>query len=424
MKYITRKSQLIGGVQIPGSKSHTIRAIALASLAKGKSVIKRPLDSFDTKAAINAYTMLGAQIFQKKDCININGLGGKIKTPDDIINVLNSGTTLRIALGSAGLLTEGLAVFTGDDQIRSRPMGPLCRSLTDLGADVSSTRNNNQCPLVIGGTVKGGKTTIEAVTSQYLTSLLINTPLAKCDTHIHISLLNEVPYVNITLNWLKELGIKVEYNEDLSDFLVFGGQSYKNFEKIIPADFSSATFFIAAGAIGENNILVKGLDINDPQGDKDVIEYLKYMGANVSFEPSGIRVQAGDLLGRELDLNATPDALPMMAALGCLAHGNTILRNVPQARLKETDRIAVMAHELSKMGARIKELPDGLSIEHSELHGNEVSGHMDHRVVMALSIAGLASNGETIISDTEAVGVTYPNFFDSLKSLGADIGPV
>lgn len=421
MKYITRKSQLSGEVQIPGSKSHTIRAIAIASLAKGKSIIKNPLNSFDTKAAINAYTMLGAQICQKKDCIIINGLNGKIKIPDDIINVLNSGTTLRIAIGSSALLTEGLAVFTGDDQIRSRPMEPLCCSLRDLGANVSSTKNNNQCPLIIGGIIKGGKTTIEAVTSQYLTSLLINTPLAERDTHIHVSLLNEAPYVNITLNWLKELDIKIEYNEDLSNFSIFGGQSYKNFEKVIPADFSSATFFLAAGALDKNNILVKGLDINDTQGDKEVIEYLKYMGANVSFEPSGIRVQTGNLLGRELDLNATPDALPMMAALGCLAHGQTMLRNVPQARFKETDRIAVMACELSKMGAKIKELPDGLCIEHSELFGAEVSGHMDHRVVMALSIAGLASSGETIITDSEVVGVTFPDFFDRLKALGADI---
>ncbi|MGA1823169.1 MAG: 3-phosphoshikimate 1-carboxyvinyltransferase [bacterium] len=416
-----KKSELKGQVQIPGSKSHTIRAIALASLADGTSIIKSPLDSFDTQAAINAYRSLGADITKEDDRITIKGVNGAVKPPEDIIDVLNSGTTLRIALGSAALLAEGYAVLTGDEQIRSRPMGPLCKSLNDLGAHVFSTQNNDKCPIVVGGMLRGGVTTLEAITSQYLTSLLINGPLAEADIRILVPVLHEKPYVYITLNWLKELGIKVGHNKDLSEVLIPGCQGYKSFEKSIPADFSSATFFLAAGAIHNNSILVKGLDMNDPQGDKAVIDYLKQMGATVSFEPEGIRVEAGELIGNEIDLNATPDALPMMAVLACFAQGKTSLRNVPQARLKETDRIAVMAKELGKMGAKITEMDDGLIIEEAPLTGTEVCGHKDHRVVMALSIAGLSSRGETIINDIEAVGVTYPGFFKTLESLGAHL---
>ncbi|MGA1868725.1 MAG: 3-phosphoshikimate 1-carboxyvinyltransferase [bacterium] len=418
---ILKQSTLKGQVHIPASKSHTIRAIALASLAKGTSIIRRPLNSFDTRAAINAYRQLGAKIVEEDTLITIEGIDGVVMPPDDIINVLNSGTTLRIALGSAALLSEGYAVFTGDEQIRSRPMGPLCRSLNDLGATVLSTRNNGRCPIIVSGRLRGGETILESVTSQYLTCLLINAPCAKADTTIHVSVLNEVPYVYITLKWLKELGIVVEHNESLSEVFIPGGQGYPHFDRSIPADFSSATFFLAAGALHNNCILVKGLDMSDPQGDKAVVDYLKDMGASIRFTSEGINVTGGELVGREIDLNATPDALPMMATLACFMKGKTLLRNVPQARLKETDRISVMTEELSKMGANIQELPDGMSIEGGQLKGTEVCGHKDHRVVMALAIAGLSSLGETVIRDTEAVGVTYPEFFKTLESLGAHI---
>lgn len=420
MRLVCGRSRLRGSVEIPGSKSHTIRAVAIAALADGHSRIRAPLASADTLAAVDAYRALGARIDLTTDEWGVEGTGGRLTTPDNIIDVRNSGTTLRIATGSAALLDDGMAVFTGDDQIRRRPIGPLAASLNDLGASVTSTRNNGQAPLVIRGKLRGGRTRIEAVTSQFLTSLLINTPLATGETIIDVPLLNERPYVHITLDWLARGGIQLERKE-LDWFHIPGGQKYRPIDVRVPADFSSATFFLAAGTLGDNEVLLRGLDLNDAQGDKAVIDYLRQMGARIDVEPDGIRVHPGRLTGCEIDMNATPDALPMMAVVGCFAEGRTSLVNVPHARLKETDRIAVMREELTKMGARITERPDGLIIERSDLRPADVNGHYDHRIVMALAVAGCMLNGQTSVSTAEAVDVTFPTFVQCMTGLGADL---
>ncbi len=422
MQLVCRRSRLEGSVEIPGSKSHTVRAVAIASLARGESLIEAPLASADTLAAVDAYRALGADIETHSGFWRVRGTGGQPATPEDVIDVRNSGTTLRVALGSAALLAEGQAVFTGDDQIRRRPVGPLADSLNDLGASVISTRGNGCAPLIVEGRLRGGRTSIEAVTSQYLTSLLMTTPLGDGDTEIDVPLLNEQPYVHMTLDWLRRGGIELERDE-LRRFRVPGNQRYRPIDVRVPADFSSATFFLAAGVLGDNDVCLRGLDMNDAQGDKAVVDYLRQMGARIDVEPDCIRVRPGKLTGCRLDLNATPDALPMMAVVGCFAEGRTSLVNVPQARLKETDRIAVMAAELSRMGAGITERPDGLDIERRDLRAAEVDGHDDHRVVMALAVAATAINGETRIRTAQAVEVTFPTFVECMANLGADLHP-
>ncbi len=421
MKVTIRPSALKGAVTIPGSKSHTIRAVAIASLASGISTIEAPLVSADTLAAVDAYTAAGASIKRSGQSWTVTGTSGEIAPPHGVIDVKNSGTTLRIALGSFSLLRDGTATLTGDEQIKRRPADLLAKSLNDLGASIVSLPSNGCAPFRVRGRLRGGSTSIEAVTSQYLTSLLLCAPLADGDTHIDGPLLNEAPYVGITLDWLSRVGVTLDHADDLSSFDVPGGQSFAPFTRRIPADFSSATFFLAAGAIGSNEITSDGLDMSDTQGDKAVVDYIRALGASVTPAESSITVTASALSGRELDLNATPDALPMMAVLGCLASGTTMLANVPQARIKETDRIDCMAKELSKMGASVKELEDGLIIEHSPLRGADLKGHGDHRVVMALSVAATAAQGQTTISGAEAVSVTFPGFFSLLESLGADI---
>ncbi len=408
-------------MEIPGSKSHTIRAVAISALAGGKSVIREPLLSADTRATVDAYSALGATIEQIPGLWRIQGTGGEIRAPSGPIDVGNSGTTLRIAMGSCALLRSGKAVLTGDEQIQRRPAGPLAQSLTDLGANAVSQRGDGCAPFEIAGTLRGGETSIEAVTSQYLSSLLMCTPLAEGDSTIHVPLLNERPYVGITLDWLARQGIRIEHNDDLSEFRVPGGQSYARVDRRIPGDFSSATFFLCAGALPGNDIVCRGLDYSDTQGDKAVVEYLREMGAEVTVEKDEIRVKAAALSGCELDLNATPDALPAMAAIGCFARGETRLVNVPQARMKETDRIAVMRAELEKLGADVEELEDGLIVRESALHGALVDGHGDHRVVMALAIAGTHIEGETTIEGAEAMDITYPGFADALARLGGSV---
>lgn len=420
MKFISRPSKLSGAVDIPGSKSHTIRALFFATLADGESEISAPLASADTRSAFTACRAFGAEIKDLGDRWVVQGVSGKLRSPDSVIDVGNSGTTIRLALGAAALCESGKITLTGDNQIQRRPIGELARALNNLGAEVSCDRNNGCPPVTVSKPVRGGTTSLKSPTSQFLTSLLVSLPLAPDDSTIVVLQLNEHPYIDITLWWLDRLGIRYE-RDGYQQFKIFGGQKYGAFSLGIPADFSSATFFAVAAAVTKSKVTLKGLDMTDPQGDKAVLKYLFDMGAVITETEDGISVESSGLRGIDIDMNATPDALPAMAVAACFAEGETRLLNVPQARIKETDRIAVMAAELTKMGADIEELEDGLVIRGGALKGAEVEGHDDHRVVMSMSVAGLAAEGETIINSAEAAGVTFPDFREKMNFLGASI---
>ncbi len=422
MKLIVRKSRLAGEVVIPSSKSHTIRAVAIASLAKGKSIIRNPLVSNDTQSAVDCYRALGAEIDTTEPALwKVTGTDGQITAPAEVIDVGNSGTTLRIAMGSAALAESGqTTTMTGDEQIRSRPVGPLMNALGKLGAKCESINNNGKAPIEINGRLAGGKTTIAASTSQYLSSLLLCTPLAAADSEIDVTLLNEPGYVQMTLDWLNKQGIEYQ-NEDMRLFKIKGGQGYKSFDTAIPADFSSATFFLCAAALCGDEVILSGLDFSDSQPDKAVVDYLKAMGSDISIGQTSVTVKAAALKGVEIDMNKTPDALPAMAVTAAFAEGQTRLVNVPQARTKETDRVSAMACELKKMSVSVEELPDGLIIEASRAKSAELHGWADHRIVMALSLAGLVLDGQCTIDTAEAMSVTFPNYVKLMKSIGANM---
>ncbi|OHD11758.1 MAG: 3-phosphoshikimate 1-carboxyvinyltransferase [Spirochaetes bacterium GWD1_27_9] len=422
MKFIVNKSKINGTIDIPGSKSHTIRALFFASLADGESKVLKPLISEDATSAVKSCEAFGLKIKKINDGFALDGLANKPQLPENIIDVGNSGTTLRIALGTAALI-DGYTVFTGDEQIRNRLVEPVISAINNLGGFAATTKNNGKAPAIVKGVAKGGFTKLDGVSSQFLTSLLINCPLMEHDTTIKMIRLNEIPYVDITLWWLSKLGIKYE-NQDYKTFYIKGGQKYKSFSQVIPADFSSATFFIVLAAISGGKITITNLDMTDPQGDKLVLKIIEDMGAKVTYSKEGITIEGGNLKGIEVDANSIPDAIPALAVAGCFAEGETKLLNVPQARLKETDRIKVMFEELTKMGANIEELPDGLIIRKSNLKPASVNGRKDHRVVMALSLAGLCLNGETIIDTADAASVTFPNFSELIKICGGNIRSV
>ena len=417
-------SGLSGQVTIPGSKSHTIRAVAVASLANGTSRIHKPLVSSDTLSAVDCYRALGAEINTESDDLwVINGVNGKINPSNTQIDVGNSGTTMNLAIGSCGLADPKTTIhLTGDYQIQNRPVGPILNAINDLGATACALKGNDCPPVAISGKLCGGKTTIECKSSQYLSSLLLACPLAERDTEISIPLLYEPDYARITLDWLDKQGILYESKDDLSWFRIGGGQHYTAFDGSIAADFSSATFFLCAGALVGEDVLIRGLDFSDSQPDKAVAEYLIAMGADITTEKDGVGVGRSELVGCEIDMNRTPDALPAMAVTAAFAEGTTRLVNVPQARAKETDRIGCMAKELSKLGADVKELPDGLVIYGTggeNLTAASVCGHGDHRIVMAMSIAGMALNGPMSIDTAEAMDVTFPEFVTLMNQLGA-----
>lgn len=416
---VSKSSSISGTVCIPGSKSHTIRALFFASLSIGLSKVTKPLISDDALSAVRVCKAFGAEIKDIENGYDIKGFGNSPITPEDVINVGNSGTSLRFATMAAGLV-NGTTVFTGDHQIRRRPMGSLIEAINNLGGYAASTRGNNCAPLIVKGLVKGGFTTLDSVTSQYLSSILITAPLLEKDTTIELTRLNEVPYVLMTTWWLDKLGIKYE-NNNLKTFWVKGNQSYPAFSDAINGDFSSATFFAVLAAISGNEFVLENLDMTDPQGDKEVFSILENMGSKVTYDKSKIIIKGNGLKGMDIDMNSIPDALPAMAVAGCFAEGETRLLNVPQARLKETDRINVICTELKKMGADIEELPDGLVIRNSKLTGCLVNGHYDHRIVMALAVAGLLSDGFTTIDTAESMNVTFPEFKDFILDCGGNI---
>ncbi|MFZ2146224.1 MAG: 3-phosphoshikimate 1-carboxyvinyltransferase [Sedimentisphaerales bacterium] len=431
MKLVVKKSRLKGTVVIPGSKSHTIRAVAIASLAAGESLIHNPLDSSDTQAAVTCYRALGAAIDTSDPKLwKVTGTGGEITAPPEVIDVCNSGTTLRIAMGSAALAQAGrTTTFTGDEQIQTRPIGPLIEALNNLGAKCTSLKNNGKAPVEVTGKLTGGRTAIAATTSQYLSSLLLCTPLAPKNTDIDVTLLNEPGYVQMTLDWLDKQ--QIEYENQPPNclaqpsrgckFKIKGNQSYKAFDDTISADFSSATFFLCAAAMSADEVTLLGLDFADSQPDKAVVDYLKAMGANISIEQNSITVKAATLKGAELDMNKTPDALPAIAVTAAFAEGSTKLLNVPQARSKETDRIKSMAEELKKMDVDVEELPDGLIIVGGRPKPAELHGWADHRIVMALSLAGLNLDGQCSIDTAEAISVTFPGYVELMKGIGANM---
>ena len=422
MRLRTSPGPVVGTITIPASKSHTIRGLLMATLAEGRSALLRPLHSTDTLSCVDACRALGAHI-DTDDGSEwlVTGTAGRPTAPADSVDVGNSGTTLYLAM-SVAALASGLTRFVGDEQIQRRSATPLLQALRELGATAESEEPGGCAPLTVGGGVNGGLLTVECPTSQYLSSLLIACPLARGDTTIIVPELNEAPYVAITLSWLDILGIRYTAADDFSKFIIPGRQHYSRFQRTIPADFSSATFFLVAAAITGSSLTLRGLDMHDAQGDKAVVGMLKKMGCTVTTDADGLTIQGpARLQGATFDLNATPDALPAMAVAGCFAEGETRLVNVPQARIKETDRIAVMAKELASLGATVQELPDGLIIRGRWLHGGQVNGHDDHRIVMAMAVAGLAAQGPITVTSAESAGVTFPGFAELLASVGAQV---
>lgn len=411
------RSSVSGEVYAPPSKSYTHRAVLITALGPGGTV-RRPLLSADTRATISACEAFGARIEVGGDMM-IQGVSGEPRTPEDVIDVLNSGTTLRLCSAVAAL-TDG-AVLTGDASIRTRPNGPLLGSLNDLGAEAFSIRKNGRAPLVIRGYLRGGRTRLDGgVSSQFLSALLIAAPLAEGETRITIKgELKSRPYAEITVGMLADAGVSLEAGA--KEFLVPGGQTYALKDYTIPGDFSSASYPLAAAAVTGSEVTVRGI-LPSSQGDAAIMDILRRMGASIAWdrEKGEVVVRGGELSGVDVDASLTPDLVPTIAVLGAVARGRTTIRNAEHVRHKETDRIHAMAVELSRMGAEIRERPDGLEIVGGRLHGADVHGHHDHRIVMALTVAGLVA-GQTRIDTAEAVDVSYPGFFEEMGRLGARV---
>ena len=422
MLIVRKTERLEGEINAPPSKSYTHRAVIGASLAEGTSKIKNPLNGADCLSSVHGCRMLGAEIDIKEDVWIVKG--GKLKTPEDVIDVGNSGTTLRILTGVSSQIPKGYAILTGDSSIRRRPMQPLLDALKQLNIEAFSSKEDGTAPIIVkSGKLKGDKVKIRGdVSSQFITSLMMTLPFNENDTEIILtSPLKSKPYLEITMDILDKFGIKVEETE--RGFLVYGNQRYRAIDYIVEGDYSSSSYLIAAGILTKSNITINNLFENSKQGDKAIIKIVKEMGADIKVKKDKVIVEGDyNLEGIDVDVKDIPDLVPTIAVLGCFAEGKTTIYNGEHVRYKECDRLSACAKELSKMGAKIKEKPDGLIIEGvKKLKGAKLNTYHDHRLVMAFTVAGLKAEGETVIEGEEAVKISFPNFIEVMKTLGANI---
>jgi 3-phosphoshikimate 1-carboxyvinyltransferase len=419
------RSSVTGRVQAPPSKSYTHRAILAAGYADG-AIVRDPLVSADTRATMRAVEAFGGEVREGGAKLDIAGFDGHPAVPDDVIDCANSGTTMRLVTAAAAL-PNGTTVLTGDESLRSRPQGPLLRAIEMLGGRAESTRRNGQAPLVIRGPITGGTAAIPGdVSSQFVTALLMAG--AVTDAGVDITLQTELksaPYVDITREVLEAFG--VDARETGRGFAVQGGQRYDppGGEYAVPGDFSSMSYLLAAGAlVGEDGVTVTGARPSK-QGDAAIVDVLDRMGAQIDWdrEAGEIAVGRSDLSGIEVGVADTPDLLPTIAVVGAAADGTTRITDCEHVRYKETDRVAAMASSLETLGAAVEEHEDELVIDgdESSLVGTGVDGRGDHRIIMALSVAGLVAEGTTTVTGVEHVDVSFPDFFDVLERLGASV---
>jgi 3-phosphoshikimate 1-carboxyvinyltransferase len=428
MDVIVSESRLSGTVQAPPSKSYTHRAI-LAGGYSEQTTVYTPLRSADTRATMRAVEAFGGTVNDEgDDSVMIQGFNSNPTVPSSIIRCDNSGTTMRLTTACSALV-DGLAVLTGDESLRSRPQGPLLEALSTLGATAVSTRENGQAPLVVGGGIDGDTVSIPGdVSSQFITALLMMSPATESGLSINLSTeLKSAPYVDITTEVLSAFDIEVRKTE--MGFTVPGGQSYRTPERgyTVPGDFSSISYLVAAGTVAgavDGTMQIKNAQ-KSAQGDTAIFGILDGMGAAIEWDKSTATasVEPRPLTGTTVDVSDTPDLLPTVAAVGALADGTTIIENCEHVRYKETDRVSAMATELQKLGAQVTEHQDSLEIHGGKttLAGGTVSGHGDHRVVMALTVAALGSGETTRISGAEHVDVSFPEFFTQLSRVGAAI---
>jgi len=423
MNFRIRPSQLSGSIESSPSKSHSIRAILFASLANGKSIIHHYLHSPDIKAMVEACQQLGAKIDVKDEFIEIEGINGKLLTPDDVINAGNSGQVLRFITGIAALNTT-YTILTGDHSIRhNRPMQPLIDGLNGLGAFCVSTKNDGFAPIVVRGPLRPGITTLSGEDSQPVSALLIAAAFLNDKTEVCVKNPGEKLWIDLTLSWLDKIGVQYE-NRNYEHYIIYGNAKYDGFEYAVPGDFSSVLFPVVAALITQSQVTLQHVDMNDVQGDKKVIDVLKSMGANIEYDDKQHLLKINkteQLIGKEIDVNDFIDAVPILAVVGCYANGQTKIVNAAIARTKECDRLACITRELRKMNAKIEELPDSLIIESAKLQGVQVQTYHDHRMVMALSVAALGAQGETIVEDIECVAKSYSSFYEDMQKLGANI---
>lgn len=413
-----------GTTKVPPSKSQTLRALLFAALAEGQSIIRGALDSPDAYAMAHACRSLGASIEESPQGILVEGISGEVICAEDVIQAGNSGIVLRF-LSAVAALGRRPIVITGDASIRhQRPMRVLLDALNQLGVAAVSTRGDGYAPVVIEGPFRGRDTFLHGEDSQPVSALLIAGALAEEGITIVVEQPGELPWVEVTLSWLKRLGVTVE-REGYTRFSIRQKSLWKGFQYTVPGDWSSAAFPMAAALVTRSEVQVENLDFSDPQGDKRILEIFREMGASITESNGGLTIATeGPLKGIDCDINDCIDAVTILSVVACYAEGKTRIRGAAVARQKECNRLSGIASELGKMGANITETEDGLEIIGKPLIGAKVASHGDHRLALSLAVAALGAKGETMIDDVHCMAKTYPSFVKEMRLIGATMEPM
>ena len=413
------KSQLNGEIVCPPSKSYTHRAIFLAALSDGKSIVKNSLYSSDTRATIDACKTFGVDVHESGDVIsidnsiNLEGQGG-------IIDVVNSGTTIRIATAIAAI-SPNKTILSGDSSIKKRPMKPLLDSLESLGAKCIS--DDGKPPITVSGRIRGGEVKIMGdVSSQFVSALLIIAPRLQNGLEINIEgNIVSKPYIDSTIASMEKFGIKLVTEEKYKKYKI-KPQVYKPTEFSVPSDFSNLALLLAAIVLVGNNVSIR-ISMGDlPQGDELFIDILEKMGVIVTLQNNMITVKTPVKLdGGKFDLGNTPDLLPPLAILVLKSQNPIWIYNVAHARFKETDRIKIIAREIKKIGVRVEEKDDGIILYPPEnIKSAKLESENDHRLFMAFCICGMYI-GSCEVSNPESVEVSYPNFISDITKIGGKL---
>jgi 3-phosphoshikimate 1-carboxyvinyltransferase len=379
--------------------------------------------SRDTIASIDACRAFGTKIRRTDKGLIVSG-NSTLKIPDDVINVENSGTTMRFVTAISSLLKEGHVIITGDDSIRKRPMGPLLSALKQLGVNSYSATENDKAPIIVqGGGIRGNHISIDgSISSQFISGILIAGVCAESGISLNVTGKQvSRSYIESTINVMTKFGARVENSKDYRKYNISCNR-YIPTTFTIPGDFSTAALLLSAGILAGGEITVTNLDFSLPQGDSKILEILKKIGAIITIEKKkGIVKAMGtrELDGGEFDLSDTPDLLPVVAILSLKSRNPVRIYGVSHTRFKETDRLKIIASEFRKFGAETKILPDEITIAApKKLRNAHINSHDDHRLFMSFVIASMMTE-KSIVDGVESVDVSYPSFIQDMKRIGA-----
>jgi 3-phosphoshikimate 1-carboxyvinyltransferase len=416
-------AKINGEVNMPGSKSLSNRALLLAALAEGTTEITNLLDSDDVQRMLEALSSLGVSYELSDDgtrCV-MQGLGRPLGTGEQLELFLgNAGTAMRSLAGTM-TLGKGEFTLTGIGRMEERPIDALVEALRSMGCDITCLKNEGYPPLLIKANgLKGGKVQVDGtISSQFLTALLMAAPYAENDMEIEIvGELVSKPYIDITTHIMAQFGVEVE-NDNYQRFVVKAGQKYQSPGKfMVEGDASSASYFLAAGAIKGGRIKVTGIGKKSIQGDVAFAKVLEDMGAKVEWYDEYLIVDGSELTAVDQDMNHIPDAAMTIATTALFAKGTTAIRNIYNWRVKETDRLFAMATELRKVGATVVEGEDFIEITPpAKIKHAVINTYDDHRIAMCFSLVALDPDCGVTISDPGCTAKTFPDFFERLASV-------